>query len=276
MFRLHPRLRVLFTFCGLAASASPTFASVESAAKDEACCAVIELRQYTLYPYKRDVLIDLFEREFVESQEAVGINVVGHFRDLDNPNRYVWVRGFHDMEARAKALQAFYYGPVWQAHRNAANATIVDSDNVLLLRPASVRSEFSAPKSPRPPVGATEPGTSLVVATIYYRNAPIDDEFVRFFEDQVKPVLAQTGVSPLAYFQTETAENNFPKLPVRTGENIFVWFATFANQAAYDAHNRRLAQSKLWNEKVLPDLSKRLKSPPQQLRLEPAPRSQLR
>ena len=28
---------------------------------------------------------------------------------------------------------AFYGGPVWQAHRNEANATMVDSDNVLLL-----------------------------------------------------------------------------------------------------------------------------------------------
>ena len=98
--------------------------------------ALVELRQYTLHPYKRDVLIDLFEHEFVESQEALGIRLIGTFRDMANADRFVWLRGFKDMPNRADALQAFYSGPVWQAHRNAANATMIDSDNVLLLRSA--------------------------------------------------------------------------------------------------------------------------------------------
>jgi hypothetical protein len=34
---------------------------------------VVELRQYTLRPGQRDVLIALFDREFVESQEAEGM-----------------------------------------------------------------------------------------------------------------------------------------------------------------------------------------------------------
>ena len=44
------------------------------------CCPVVELRQYTLHPGKRDVLIDLFDREFVESQEALGIKIIGQSR----------------------------------------------------------------------------------------------------------------------------------------------------------------------------------------------------
>ena len=32
---------------------------------------VIELRQYTLQPHKRDVLIDPFDREFVETQDQL-------------------------------------------------------------------------------------------------------------------------------------------------------------------------------------------------------------
>ncbi|MBW8303388.1 MAG: NIPSNAP family protein, partial [Brevundimonas sp.] len=60
---------------------------------------IVELRQYTLHPGQRDVLIDLFEREFVEGQESVGMTLIGQFRDLDNPGRFVWLRGFADMEA---------------------------------------------------------------------------------------------------------------------------------------------------------------------------------
>lgn len=95
---------------------------------------IVELRQYTLRPGARDTLVDLFEREFVTGQEAAGITVGGRFRDLDDADRFVWLRSFPDMAARARALHAFYHGTVWQAHRERANATMLDSDNVLLLR----------------------------------------------------------------------------------------------------------------------------------------------
>ena len=107
------------------------------------CCPIVELRQYMLHPGKRAVLIDLFDRKFVESQEALGMKVIGQFRDLDNPNRFVWLRGFRDMPSRVQALEDFYGGPVWKAHREAANATMIDSDNVLLLHPATPTSGFS-------------------------------------------------------------------------------------------------------------------------------------
>ena len=95
------------------------------------CCPVVELRQYTLRHGQRDVLIELFDREFVESQEAVGMEVIGQFRDLDRPERFVWMRGFPDMQRRREALEAFYGGPIWKAHAAAANATMVDVDDVL-------------------------------------------------------------------------------------------------------------------------------------------------
>src|SRR5438270_13405216 len=120
------------------------------------CCPIVELRQYTLHRGKRDVLIDLFDREFVESQEALGMRIIGQFRDLDNPDRFVWLRGFRDMPSRAQALKDFYGGPVWKAHREAANATMIDSDNVLLLQPATPTSRFSFGNKERSPVGAKE------------------------------------------------------------------------------------------------------------------------
>src|SRR3954451_8369173 len=95
---------------------------------------LVELRQYTLHEGQRDVLINLFEREFIESQEALGMKVLGTFTDLDRPDRFVWLRGFKDMDSRLAGETSFYGGPVWQAHRGEANATMIDSDNVLLLR----------------------------------------------------------------------------------------------------------------------------------------------
>jgi NIPSNAP len=105
-------------------------------------CDVIELRRYALHPGARHTLIELFERELVEPQEAVGMRVLGTFRDVDDPDSFVWIRGFADMAARGEGLRSFYGGPVWAEHRDAANATMIDSDNVFLLRPVDGESRF--------------------------------------------------------------------------------------------------------------------------------------
>ena len=222
---------------------------------------VVELRQYTLRPGQRDVLIDLFDREFVESQEAEGIAIVGQFRDLDDPDRFVWIRGFGDMPSRARALAGFYGGPAWKANSAAANATMIDSDNVLLLRPVTARSGFPAPAAGRPAVGSTSAGPSCVLVTIYQRDQPSDQALADFFDRQIRPALIETGATPLACLQTEHAENTFPALPVRTGENVFVCLARFPSQAQLDGYLRLLGSSA---------------GAAQQLRLAPTARSLLR
>ena len=233
--------------------------------------AVLELRRYTLKPGQRDVLIELFDREFVETQEAVGMHLVGQFRDLDRPDHFVWIRGFPDMRARAESLQAFYGGPVWQAHREAANATMIDSDNVLLLRPVSVEDAFATPLVPR----LSTPSTSRVVAFIYSLDAPVDDTFREFFDTELAPALAEAGVLPIARLETEAAENTFPRLPVRTGEHVFLWFARFDDAAAWHAAESRLAQSERWTS-LRTRLEDVLAAPPERLVLEPTVRSRLR
>ena len=55
------------------------------------------LRQYTRHPGRRDDLVALFEREFAETEEAEGIRLIGQFLNLDDPDRFVWFRGFPDM-----------------------------------------------------------------------------------------------------------------------------------------------------------------------------------
>lgn len=201
---------------------------------DRTCCPVVELRQYTLVPSKCDVLVDLFEREFIETQEATGMTVIGQFRDLDNPDRFVWLRGFSDMDSRARQLEEFYGGPIWKEHRDAANATMIDSDNVLLLRPAWPTFGFHLEQAKRAPVGSTTNREEVLVATIYHLGKTKGADFAALFEREIQPRLTKAGVSVLASFVTETHPNTFPRLPVRETANVFVWFARFANRNTYE------------------------------------------
>src|SRR3989442_11031539 len=134
----------------------------------QTCCPIVELRQYTLHHGKRDVLIDLFDREFIEPQETLAMNILGQFRDLDDPDRFVWLRGFQDMASRAAALQAFYGGAGWEAHRETAKATMIDSDNRFLFRPTPADSGFSLETSNRFPPGSHKIRSGVAIRTISY------------------------------------------------------------------------------------------------------------
>ncbi|HEY0691436.1 MAG TPA: NIPSNAP family protein [Kribbella sp.] len=238
------------------------------------CCAVLDLRQYTLHPGQRDTLIGIFDEAFVEGQEAHGMHISGQFRDLDDPDRFVWLRGFADLPARAAALQGFYSGPVWRARRREANATMKDSDIALLLKPIELGEPYPALDAPRPPTGATEVPASVVAGAVYHRGTP-DDGFDEFFQDQIVPVLTDTGAVLAAIFETLVAENSFPALPLRD-ETVLAWFASFPSESAYDEHRRRLEASRVWQRNVLPEIVCRSVAPTQQLRLRPTARSQFR
>jgi hypothetical protein len=195
---------------------------------------VVELRQYTLRPGRRDELVALFELRLLDPQVDEGMTIGGLFRDLDDPRRFVWQRGFTDMETRRRSLTAFYGGDTWRAHGPAANATMLDSDDVLLLR---------ATEPPHPPAPAEEGGHGCVAIGVVGHQ---DDE-------TIEKALAGIGYDALtaaleadvATWRTDPAANTFPALPVRD-EHVFVWQATFPGLSALDAALGRLDRSPAW------------------------------
>src|SRR5262249_13561472 len=126
--------------------------------------------------------------------------------------------------------------------------------------PATPRPASPAPAPPRPRA-ATQPtaAPSRLLVTLCYRDRPFDPAFTSFFESEARPRLAAAGAAPLAWLQTEYAENTFPALPVRTGEHVFAWLARFPSQDQLDAHLRAPAPA--------PALAGMITREPQRLRL---------
>lgn len=231
-------------------------------------CTVVELRQYRLHPGMRETLVALFEREFIEPQEAGGMRVLGQFRDLDRPDHFVWLRGFAGMAVRRRALESFYGGAVWGAHRDAANATMVDSDDVLLLRPAWPGSGLRVrPRAPDAPAAA-----GLLDATVFPLRAPAAPELLDRVRGAVTRVLLDAGALALGWYVSETAVNDFPRLPVREGAQVLVGFALFPDGASFDA----FVASGRWSREAAPLLHPYLAGPAQSLRLQPTARSAVR
>lgn len=236
---------------------------------------VLELRQYKIASGRRDEFIAFFERHFVEPQDAAGMPLLGQFRDTGDSKRFTWIRSFSDMVSRKRVLTDFYTGPVWQAHRNTANPMLEDNDNVLLLRPARTGSGFEA-TPPRPAAGATAPATGAIVVNIHYLWKEPADGFTDFFLDRVAPVLSSAGLPVLGAYVSEKAENTFPRLPVRQGEKVFVWFTRASGAEAYRREISELTSSARWQSEFASSLADFEERPAQVLVLTPTPRSALR
>jgi hypothetical protein len=198
----------------------------------DARAAVIELRQYTLRPGRRDDLIRLFEERLGEPQEDAGMAVLGQFRDLDEPDRFVWLRGFPNMPRRTESLHAFYDGPVWREHRDAANATIEDSDDVLLLRP--VGTAFALEEARLRSADAGAAGRGFVAIVIAHAASPVGEAAFGTQLAAIRPAVRAAGGALLAGLVSEYAANGFPRLPVREGEHVAVWIAACADEKTLD------------------------------------------
>lgn len=188
---------------------------------------VFELRRYTLRPGQREALIGLFDREFVETQEAVGISVIGQFRDLGQPDHFVWFRGFPDMERRKEALTAFYDGPVWAEHGPAANATMLDSDDVLLLKPAVPGTGFGGR------AGEPATGDAAEILVVTHHLAPdVSEEDAMAAAEAVSRLATEAGARIVASLITERSQNSYRRLPVREGEQVVVTVLGASERAA--------------------------------------------
>jgi hypothetical protein len=241
----------------MAGVAALTTSRARAAAKLE---QIVELRQYTLHKGQRDTLIGLFEQHFIEPQNALGAQVLGTFRDRDDPDRFVWTRGFENMDRRQQALAAFYEGPVWQRYRGEANPTMLDSDNVLLLKLKS----------------GTIPGRESAAAmrfTIHYLGKADADAFLGYFESHMRPLYEAAGAPVQAVLVSAEEPNNYPRLPVREGERVLVWLTRFARGGDEDRFDSAMRQASGWRDQAPEALLPAFMRKPEVVRLAPTPRS---
>jgi hypothetical protein len=207
-------------------------------------CSVVELRRYALHPGRLPDLLAVFERHLIEPQEDSGMTVGGTFADEDDPDCFTWLRGFADHGARVRALEKFYGGAVWARHCDAANATMVDSDDVLVLRPTQ---PARAPAAAVPRGGPEHrPGPERVLVGTYGLAAEAD-ALENWFATTGGPALEDVLGTPLAAWRTDPTPNGFPRLPVRD-ERALAWLAVFPDAAARDGAAARLVAADVGRE----------------------------
>ncbi len=231
---------------------------------------VLEFRRYTIKKGEREHFAQYFESYFPEAFEQLGALACGQFFERNNPSGFTWIRGFHNIDARATVNAAFYYGPLWKEHKSTMNDILTDSDNVLLLRPVSPERGVTILPAVDP-VTEERGAQGIVVAQIFAVKADSVESFAKQAEATFTGYRA-AGVREAGVLVTLDVSNNFPQLPVRTDGPYLVWLGILKDSQMLETRFNPLA------ERSLQALSATglLRGTPELLVLDPTRRSRLR
>jgi hypothetical protein len=231
---------------------------------------VIEFRRYTVKEGEREHFAEYFESYFPEAFQQMGAIAFGQFFERRNPIGFTWMRGFKNIDARAVVNAGFYYGPLWREHASTMNSLMVDSDNVLLLRPLSPERGVTVLPAVDP-VTETKGARGVVPAQIFAVKANSVDAFAQQAEAMFAGYRA-AGVREAGLLMTLDVPNNFPQLPIRTDGPYLVWLGIVKDNQTLETRFNPLA------ERSLQSLSATglLRGAPELVILDPTRRSRLR
>ena len=231
---------------------------------------VVEFRRYAIRPEERGNFARYFDSYFPEALQQLGAIAFGQFLERDNRSHFTWIRGFHDIDARASGNAALYDGPVWKEHRSTMNEHMLDHTNVLLLHP--LNADCSIPVLPAvDPVREDETARGVVVAQVFAVKPASVDEFAHHAEMTFADYRS-TGARATGVLTTLDVPNNFPRLPFRTDGPYLVWLGVLENDATL---NVRFLPSA---ERAATALTATglLRSSPELIVMDPTRRSRLR
>jgi hypothetical protein len=150
------------------------------------------------------------------------------------------------------------------------NDLIVDSDNVLLLRPL-------APGRGLPVLPAVDIGmdvktpSGIVVLQIFAAKTAKTEELARSLDESFAGYRS-AGVHEAAVLVTHDVPNNYPRLPVRTDGPHLVWVGVAKDDAVVEARLAPLAERSAQSANA----AGLLRDAPELVLLDPTPRSRLR
>ena len=236
---------------------------------------VIELRNYLIKPGMLEHFIDFYEAVLVSLQEDFTMTTLGQFRLEGQADRFVFMRGFEDLEARLRAETYFYEGPVWAKFGPVPNSLIEEYHNVHLLRPLGEIGELTCGRSTREVMagladGTLGPETGSVVVDLYRAKSGLRERLVEAFQNEIAPAYEHASIQTRGAFVAEMGRNEFTRHPAIQDPDELVVITAYASR---DACRDQRAQVRPQVEAATKGL---LVAAPESLVLRPTLRSVIR
>ncbi len=110
---------------------------------------IVEVRSYRIKPGRRAEFIQFFETRSIPALRSHGMQILGPLLDLENPNKFVFLRSFPSLEERDRMKEAFYEGELWKKELEAIAMPMIDSYDVILCE-TSPGYVFDGPRADNP------------------------------------------------------------------------------------------------------------------------------
>jgi heme-degrading monooxygenase HmoA len=107
---------------------------------------IVEVRSYRIKPGHREEFIQFFETRAVPALRSHGMKILGPLLDLENPNKFVWLRSFPSLDERERMRNAFYEGESWKNELEPIAMPMLESYDVILCE-TSPGYVFDGPRS---------------------------------------------------------------------------------------------------------------------------------
>src|SRR5215475_3140011 len=118
---------------------------------------IVEVRSYRIKPGRREEFIQFFETRSVPALRSHGMRVVGPLLDLENPNKFVWLRIFPSLDERERMKAAFYEGELWKNELESIAMPMIESYDVILCETSAGYVFDGALEEQRPSTPAPAP-----------------------------------------------------------------------------------------------------------------------
>lgn len=191
----------------------------------------IELRNYILQPGMHGQFTEFMNEIIVPRQEQLGGYMLAEYKLKGADDNFFWIRGFADMNARSKFLKDFYYSDYWKQHRNKTNSMLVDSYDVHLLKPLTIKGQSIDTTIG---VNANELKRRTGITAInYYVTNNKRDKLIDVFVSRYLPALKNSGITSITLWISETAKNDYAPQHVFQDHNLLVTIAHYNDEAEY-------------------------------------------
>jgi len=98
---------------------------------------IVEVRSYRIKPGRRAEFIEFFETRSIPALRSHGMKIMGPLLDLENPNKFVWLRSFPSLDEREQMKNAFYEGELWKNELEAIAMPMLESYDVIFCETSS-------------------------------------------------------------------------------------------------------------------------------------------
>ncbi|MFH7010676.1 hypothetical protein ACHRV5_02325 [Flavobacterium sp. FlaQc-52] len=193
---------------------------------------VLELRNYLLKPNKLNDFEEYFNNHFVTPMAELDGFTLGQFKINNVNDRFVWLRGFTDMKTRVNFLNDFYINsPTWKNFGQGANAMMLNSDHVHLLKPLEKSTTLDF----------LDINEGIVLIDFYICNSTLN-KVIDLFKTTYIPFLKSLNISDLSLWVSEMQENDFPRLPVFQDKNLLVTITKYKDFAEYEKKQKLITE----------------------------------